>query len=96
VAALLDLGENFLVVQFEKLIANKSAMYPQILSFLGLPHANLTPDDYEKQFPQRRPILTDPEQLLSSGTEKYLRQFFKPYNDELADMLGEEWRGVWD
>lgn len=33
---------------------------------------------------------------LPNRTREYLHRFFKPYNDELADLLGEEWRGVWD
>jgi Sulfotransferase family len=26
----------------------------------------------------------------------FLYRFYRPYNDRLADLLGEEWRGIWD
>ena len=29
-------------------------------------------------------------------TRRYLSALFRPYNEQLADILGEEWRGVWD
>jgi Sulfotransferase family len=38
---------------------------------------------------------TVPEGVLNGTTRDYLRRFYGPYNDELADLLGEEWRNVW-
>lgn len=29
-------------------------------------------------------------------TRTYLSAFFRPYNEMLADTLGEEWRGIWE
>eukprot|EP00934_Nitzschia_sp_Nitz4_P006603 Nitzschia sp. Nitz4//scaffold217_size45653//19694//20779//NITZ4_007223-RA/size45653-processed-gene-0.16-mRNA-1//1//CDS//3329542234//6593//frame0 len=33
---------------------------------------------------------------MSNHTERFLRLLYKPFNDELADLLGESWRNVWD
>ena len=35
------------------------------------------------------------DQMLPE-TRQYLKALFRPYNELLADTLGEEWRGVWD
>jgi hypothetical protein len=26
----------------------------------------------------------------------FLYRFYRPHNDRLADLLGEQWRGIWD
>ena len=28
--------------------------------------------------------------------KQYLAYFYQPFNEQLADLLGEEWRGIWD
>jgi Sulfotransferase domain len=33
---------------------------------------------------------------MDPRVREYLVHFYRPYNDELADLLGEEWRNVWD
>lgn len=33
---------------------------------------------------------------LTDTTRAYLEAVYKPFNQELADVLGEEWRGIWD
>ena len=33
---------------------------------------------------------------LPDGVRQYLLHLFRPFNDFLADLLGDEWRGVWD
>lgn len=32
---------------------------------------------------------------LDKVVEGYLREFYRPYNNHLADLLGESWRNVW-
>jgi hypothetical protein len=32
----------------------------------------------------------------SPGVLRFLSEFYRPYNTRLADLLGEEWRGIWD
>lgn len=32
----------------------------------------------------------------NNDTRAYLVEFFRPYNALLADLLGDEWRGIWD
>jgi Sulfotransferase domain len=34
--------------------------------------------------------------VMSNITRDYLQRLFQPFNDQLADILGEEWRGIWD
>jgi Sulfotransferase family len=33
---------------------------------------------------------------LRFKTKYYLRRLYRPYNEELAKILGDEWQGVWD
>ena len=33
---------------------------------------------------------------IDDENRELLRKFYEPYNNDLADLLGEEWRGVWD
>jgi hypothetical protein len=33
---------------------------------------------------------------LKFKTNYYLRRLYRPYNEELAMILGDEWLGVWD
>jgi len=33
---------------------------------------------------------------MSDTTREYLQRFYKPYNDHLAQLLGEGWRGIWE
>jgi Sulfotransferase domain len=34
--------------------------------------------------------------VMSNVTRAYLQRLYKPFNDQLADILGDEWRGIWD
>jgi hypothetical protein len=33
---------------------------------------------------------------MSPAVLRFLSEFYRPYNGRLADLLGEEWRGIWD
>ena len=35
------------------------------------------------------------EDFLPPSTREYLEKFYRPYNDQLAELLGPEWEGVW-
>lgn len=96
-----ELGKSLMVVQFEKLLANKSVVFGEICDFLGLPRIDLSDAILEQDY---RPVQSnstgngtvlqavDP---LLNETREYLEHFFKPYNDELARILGDDWRTVW-
>ena len=97
-----ELGKNLMVVQFERLMSNKTGVFGEICDFLGIPRVALQEDLLEQDY---RPIAkftpvnqsgvasVDP---LRNETREYLIEFFRPYNDRLAQMLGNEWRNVWD
>jgi hypothetical protein len=36
------------------------------------------------------------EETATPTVINFLTEFYRPYNDRLADLLGEEWRGIWD
>ena len=32
---------------------------------------------------------------MNNATRHFLEMFYKPYNAQLKDLLGEEWEGIW-
>jgi hypothetical protein len=71
--------EQILILRSEDLFRNPQSVYSRVLEFLGL--ANFKLDDYEI-FNFGRYSQIDPE------TEKRLRVYFSPYNQELYEFLG--------
>jgi hypothetical protein len=45
--------------------------------------------------PRSSSWLTNYRPNITAEARKYLYDFYKPYNDELVALLGEEWRDVW-
>jgi Sulfotransferase domain len=90
------LGHNLLVFQYERFKNDPSMVFDEIMDFLEVPrHA------YQAHQLNRTivPVKSrhDTESLtLSQETRNVVHEFYKPYNDQLADLLGEEWRGIWD
>jgi hypothetical protein len=43
---------------------------------------------------------SDDEEASDDATSpvviNFLSEFYRPYNERLADLIGEEWRGIWD
>ena len=83
------------ILRYEDFLRNKVAILNEILSFVGAP--GLLRDELddlsilEQDFSQATIEVT-----LSESTREYLATFYKPFNDELVEILGAEWRGVWD
>ena len=71
--------EQILIQRSEDLFHNPQNVYARVLTFLGLPDWKL--DNYDI-FNYGRYALMDPQ------TEKRLREYFKPYNQELYEYLG--------
>jgi N-formylglutamate amidohydrolase len=71
--------EQVLIQRSEDLFHNPQDVYARVLTFLGLPDWKL--DNYEI-FNYGRYALMDPK------TEKRLREYFNPYNQELYEYLG--------
>jgi len=94
-------NNNLLILRYEQFQADKVGVLNDILTFIGLPptagkmfddsilNSNLDPVACPscKQFSQGM--------VMKNSTRAYLERLYRPYNDELADLLGEEWRGVW-
>lgn len=87
------LGESLLVVNYERFISHPQDVYNEILSFVGAPP--FTPPggfgeryNYNANAPEQDP--------LQDSSRQYLKNYFRPYNNRLADLLGEEWRNVWE
>ena len=91
-----SLGSTLKVVQYESFVQNRSRVLNEILDFVGArPHhlpANVLADAYGPT----RGIKREVNETLSPNTRSYLEQFYKPYNAKLADLLGKEWRDVWN
>lgn len=92
-----ELGKELLVIQYEKLRKEPHKVYPEIMEFVGASLSELPSQDvFESRYGIVHDHVKEPERYLNNETESYLRHFYKPYNEELAELLGEEWRGVWD
>lgn len=106
-----ELGKNLMVIHYEKFAANQREVFANISQFLGLPPVELNDtqlrQDYSpgrkvsmKKFHKhmaklrKRGVIHRPKPMRD--TTEFLLRFYKPYNDKLADLLGEDWRGIWD
>jgi hypothetical protein len=80
-----------LVLNYEKFRKEPNEVFSRLLKFVGAApfvpaqgfNASINSHEYRG------------DQMLPE-TRKYLSALFRPYNDMLADTLGEDWRGVWD
>eukprot|EP00977_Amphora_coffeiformis_P012180 scaffold2997_cov182-Amphora_coffeaeformis.AAC.10 len=61
----------------------------EISNFVGIPSHNYTVDVLNNKYHE------GVKAEMDASTRDFLRRFYKPYNNELADLLGEEWRDVW-
>lgn len=102
------LHEKLLVIHNERLHREPRVVMGEVLEFLGAPR----PDYFENpkvsvsfhEDGERPKKLSKSSSILSVGgyapmpnaTRMFLERFYQPYNDQLASVLGEDWRGVWD
>jgi hypothetical protein len=85
------LHDKMLVVNYERFALTPEAVFHEILEFVGAPPF-IPAGGFDTQHNSNR----SPESQLKESTRRYLEDFFRPYNNLLADTLGEDWRGVWD
>lgn len=94
-----DMEHQLLVVNYERLQSNRAGVFGEILDFLGIPKVHMDPKAFDKDHnPLTRTTRGQevvPVEPMSNRTRDYLYDFYRPYNDELADLLGEQWRGMW-
>lgn len=83
-----------LVLNYERFKKNPEQVFTQLLEFVGA-NAPFVPAEgfgtlhnYHENHDRR--------ETMHPETRRYLSAVFRPYNEQLADILGEEWRGVWD
>ena len=74
------------VLKYEEFQKDPATAYNRVLGFVGL--RNHTLKTYEKHLAGRY-------EPMPENCRRYLEKFFRAYNDQLADLLGEEWRNVW-
>ena len=86
-------GIDFHIIQYERMRSEPIQVWHEVQDFLQVPrhelHEQFLSTDYS-------PNKGEYKESMTVETTQYLKKFFKPYNDRLADLLGEEWRGVWD
>jgi hypothetical protein len=93
------LHQDIMVLKYRDFQTDKAGTLRRILEFIGYdgaPSFRLPSKDLEEDyspFGTSRNIHPPP---FTDATRSYLKAFYRPYNDALADLLGEEWRGVWD
>ena len=80
---------DLLILQSERFRKDPNTTYHQVIEFLGLESHELP--TYEEinnaQYFGRK---------IQNSTREMLEKFYAPYISKLADLLGDEWRGVWD
>ena len=99
------LHEHMMVIRSEELQSQPRQVLQRVQEFLGLPYYEFPVHVMETEYNpivsprQQQTTLQRPQIRVdrpSPATEEYMKQFYRPYNDDLANLLGEEWRGVWD
>jgi Sulfotransferase domain len=98
------LGKDLLVVRYEEFKSDPEVVLGKIFDFVGVerppPGTIYSEDVFAQQYGPGR-MRGSPGAIAevpppTPGSLEFLTQLYKPYNDQLADVLGEEWRGVWD
>lgn len=91
------LGHDLLVVRYEELRDNPTKVLNIVTDFVGAPQYDFPEDIVNKSYsPRSNYWLNDYRPNVTQQMREYLCEFYKPYNDELVGLLGEDWRGVWD
>lgn len=92
-----ELGKNLMVIRYEELKSDPHKVLNRVLEFVGAPLYDYPQDVVNKSYsPSSHRWLDSYDPDTEHTTIEYLKAFYKPHNDRLADMLGEEWRDVWD
>jgi hypothetical protein len=91
-----------MILKYDDFLTSKPKTLQRILKFIGYDdYDNFTlsvkdiEEDYSPYSRARHKSRTAPPPLRNT-TKAYLKAFYKPYNDALADLLGDDWRSIWD
>ena len=85
-------GDDLMVVQFERMLEDPHTVLDEILDFLGVPRHSYDPALLNESY---SPVVAKEEHLLEKATRDYLLRLYEPYNEELVEILGEQWKGIW-
>jgi hypothetical protein len=85
-------GKDLMVVQFERMLLEPHTVLDEILDFLGVHRHSYDPARLNVSY---SPVKPDVEHILMDSTRHFLFRLYEPYNQRLAEILGEEWRGAW-
>lgn len=89
-------GQDLMVVQFERMIHEPHAVLDEILDFLGVHRHTYDASHFNKSY---SPVIGEHSEggvRIRDETREYLLNFYEPYNAELADMLGSQWENIWN
>ncbi|CAB9521638.1 Heparan sulfate glucosamine 3-O-sulfotransferase 2 [Seminavis robusta] len=102
------LNERLLVLDNDRLLKEPRKVMGEVLAFLEAPRPDFfanesVPVDTSESEKMRHARVKGISNLLSIGgydpmansTRRFLEMFYKPYNQQIVNVLGEEWRGVW-
>jgi Sulfotransferase domain len=96
-----QLGDNLLVIPYEQFKKDPQSVMQQVYKFVGaassfqLTQAQLKAT-YRPAIDQKNRNDMMPAQPLAPRTRRYLEHFYRPYNERLYGLLGEDWRGAWE
>ena len=104
------LNESMLVLNYERFTRTPHIVYKEILEFVHASPTTFLPEkaannnlnrideENRKQVfrTKHNTLYYKPKVPIRNETRRYLSLFFRPYNEKLADVLGEGWRGIWD
>lgn len=80
---------DIFIVRSERMREDTDGVYRELLDFLELPPVPL--QDSSEKYKGR---YGDSE--MKAETRATLEEFFAPYNQQLYELLGDDWMGVWD
>lgn len=83
-------SSDLMVFSSEQMKVHSKVIYHQVLDFLELQHYEMS--NFESVHKTRY----DDSVKLKTETRKRLQDFFRPYNQQLKDLLGSEWEGIWE
>jgi hypothetical protein len=88
-------GEDLLVVQFERMMYEPHAVLDEIWTFLDVHLHRHEEGHLNKSYSPVTHNASKHDMRMNDSTREYLQKLYKPYNEQLADILGEKWRDVW-
>eukprot|EP00934_Nitzschia_sp_Nitz4_P006322 Nitzschia sp. Nitz4//scaffold217_size45653//17870//18913//NITZ4_007222-RA/size45653-processed-gene-0.23-mRNA-1//1//CDS//3329542231//6312//frame0 len=94
-----SLGESLMVVRYEDFQQKPAETLGRIMEFVTGKDTPVSETVRLALGTDLGPTYTHRQESyfpMSNHSEQYLKRLYKPFNDELADILGESWRDVWE